>query len=187
MVGSANDPPYMAENLGNRRNRAVWENERSTPHGGEDQANQEGGSGRWMDETSVRAGGFPGRRAARGQKRRNVQGKFGAETFLPALQGRKFRAGYVPGRTTLHAAGRHVLTKRGPECRIRTEETFPGGEQEDLRMKGSEKHTPGGLPPTQELTCTVCGGKFLFRGIERQRFARWGWQPPKRCPLCRQA
>lgn len=54
-------------------------------------------------------------------------------------------------------------------------------------MKGSEKHTPGGLPPTQELTCTVCGGKFLFRGIERQRFARWGWQPPKRCPLCRQA
>ena len=54
-------------------------------------------------------------------------------------------------------------------------------------MNGSEKHTPGGLPPTQELTCTVCGGKFLFRGIERQRFARWGWQPPKRCPLCRQA
>lgn len=39
----------------------------------------------------------------------------------------------------------------------------------------------------KELTCTDCGGKFLFSARDQEFFAGKGFQEPKRCKECRQA
>ena len=39
----------------------------------------------------------------------------------------------------------------------------------------------------RELSCSICGRTFIFRGCEREMFAQHGWDEPKRCPACRKA
>jgi hypothetical protein len=39
----------------------------------------------------------------------------------------------------------------------------------------------------KELTCSDCGGKFLFSAKDQEHFAEKGFGSPKRCKPCRQA
>lgn len=40
---------------------------------------------------------------------------------------------------------------------------------------------------TRVCICTDCGGQFLFRSCEQDRYRDLGWADPKRCPDCRAA
>ncbi|MCO5165320.1 MAG: zinc-ribbon domain containing protein [Planctomycetes bacterium] len=39
----------------------------------------------------------------------------------------------------------------------------------------------------QELVCKECGRPFLFEDAEQERYARDGFEPPRRCRPCRAA
>jgi CxxC-x17-CxxC domain-containing protein len=39
----------------------------------------------------------------------------------------------------------------------------------------------------QELPCKDCGATFVFEDEEQERYARDGFEPPKRCKACRAA
>jgi hypothetical protein len=52
-------------------------------------------------------------------------------------------------------------------------------------MKDSDKRPQ--TPKTQELVCTDCGGKFIFRAHKQDIYSNAGWEIPKRCFLCQKA
>jgi hypothetical protein len=43
------------------------------------------------------------------------------------------------------------------------------------------------LPPDTFIGCRDCQEEFVFSGDDQDRFAQNGWNPPIRCPECRQA
>lgn len=36
-----------------------------------------------------------------------------------------------------------------------------------------------------ELTCIICGKKFVFSAVEQKQYKKMGFKPPKRCPECK--
>ena len=36
-----------------------------------------------------------------------------------------------------------------------------------------------------ELTCIICGKKFIFSAVEQKQYKKMGFKPPKRCPECK--
>lgn len=39
--------------------------------------------------------------------------------------------------------------------------------------------------PDARMTCVICECTFVFGEAEQQRYARLGFEDPKRCPECR--
>lgn len=54
-------------------------------------------------------------------------------------------------------------------------------------MTDQDKSIQVSAPGARELRCLDCGGNFVFRKCEQERFAQFGWATPKRCPDCRKA
>lgn len=54
-------------------------------------------------------------------------------------------------------------------------------------MENQKKTIQSSASGAQELCCKECGGTFIFRRCERERFGNYGWTAPKRCPDCRRA
>ncbi len=43
------------------------------------------------------------------------------------------------------------------------------------------------LPPDAMIDCEDCKCEFVFSGEDQERYTKHGWNPPFRCPDCRQA
>ena len=54
-------------------------------------------------------------------------------------------------------------------------------------MADSSKGNRAPRLTARELSCSICGRAFVFRGCEQEMFAQRGWDEPKRCPACRRA
>lgn len=52
-------------------------------------------------------------------------------------------------------------------------------------MIDSNKEKQNLVHGAQELTCSCCGGHFIFRRAQQEHFEQMGWSIPKRCPSCR--
>lgn len=54
-------------------------------------------------------------------------------------------------------------------------------------MTDLNKENPSLVPNTREISCIICGRKFLFRQNEQEMFTPCGLDTLDSCPACRKA
>ena len=58
---------------------------------------------------------------------------------------------------------------------------------EKAAVEKAENERRARLPPDAMIGCEDCQCEFVFSGEDQERYTKHGWNPPFRCPDCRQA